>query len=66
MHERGAQSQSDQTAEPEGLEVRRPSLEDIYLGLLGTHAHAATEIAATETAAAEPARGPQKKARVTR
>lgn len=57
--------------EPEGLEVRRPNLEDIYLGLLGAHAQAATEAQttearATEAPASEPARKSHKKAQVTR
>ena len=47
--------------EPNGLEVRRPSLEDIYLGLIGAQAQQAAE--AAPGANADPA---HKKAQATR
>lgn len=48
--------------EPDGLEVRRPSLEDIYLGLIAAHA---TEAARADTSAA-PQTTPSQKAQATR
>jgi len=42
-------------SEPEGLEIIRPSLEDIYLSLVGTHASAPTAAQSNDETPAQPA-----------